>query len=86
MSGCSAEISTVLSAAACSWPLSEDTRIRAISSNCEGTPDSEACPLKKEKERHVSANFVGREQLSDAGRVIVIAFQLTLTKLTAIIV
>lgn len=42
-------------------------------------------PWKKEKEKelHVSANFPGREQLSDAGRAIVIALWLTLTKLSA---
>lgn len=60
-------------------------RIRAISSICEGTPDAKTCPMK-EREQHVSANFMGREQLSDAVRVIVITLQLTLIKPPAIIV
>lgn len=51
VSECLAEISAVISVAACSWPLSEATRIRAISSHCDGTPESEACPMKERKRK-----------------------------------
>lgn len=47
VSGCPAEASAgwVL----ISVPLSWTARIRAISSNCEGTPDAKACPMKERK-------------------------------------
>lgn len=51
VSECPAEISAVFSVAACFWSLPEATRIRAISSDCDGTPESEACPMKERKRK-----------------------------------